>query len=197
MGKHLTWLPRTHWGCQRRITVWHEVGEGHGAEPSTVLLLQHAQEREKLPWHRMIERPHLLHPPTDSTASPDPHRPLTLDGQGQLSRPKQMSLKGSQCNTQGLPLVSREITVIALQLDTHQIPTQVLIAVHLRDAQAERDDSTFVESNLNSRKFKPKSPTPETMKRIGKFYCLSRTGNTECLWRKPPRQELAKSKLLV
>ncbi|KAF4796126.1 hypothetical protein TURU_087722 [Turdus rufiventris] len=70
---------------------------------------------------------------------------------------------------------SREITVIALQLDTHHIPKQVLIAVHLRDAQAERDDSTFVENNLNSRKFKPKSPTPETMKRIGKFYCLSRT----------------------
>lgn len=144
------------------------------------------REMEKLPWQRTNHW-------TTPTATPEPHRPNGLGDQ--LSRPKQRPFKGSQGNTQGFPLVSWEITETVLQLNTHHVPRQVLIAVHLRDAQAERDDSTFLGNNPSTRKFKPKSPTPEKTKKIGKFYCLSKAGNTECLWRKAPRQELAKKQI--
>ena len=80
----------------------------------------------------------------------------------QLSGPKHRSLKGSQSDTQGFPLVFRELAVTALQLNTYHTPKQVLIAVGLGDTQTERDTSTCLGNNPGSRKLRPKRPTPET-----------------------------------
>lgn len=38
-------------------------------------------------------------------------------------------------------------------------------------------------------------PLLKQQRRLEKFYCLSEAGNTECLWRKAPRQELAKKQI--
>lgn len=113
-------------GCRKRIEASHEVDEGHGLPTIAPPSIHPGKGKSSHGKEPTVEWPCLLTPLIVSIATHYSHGPPTLQMVGdQLSKPKHRSLNGSQSNTQGFPLVFRELAATALQLNTYRISSKL------------------------------------------------------------------------